>query len=142
MSPAVPWEGDVDARVVVAEAGQKGRHRVYRARRQQRPDRYPSLDEALQIVDLLPHTVHLGEHAARAFRDRLARLRGHDGPARPREELGAELRLEPADLVRERRLGDVQLLRGAGDVPVPGHRFRVSQLPDLHVIDRKSRSIQ
>jgi len=75
--------------------------------------------------------VDLGEHAPRARRDRLAGLGRRDAAARALEELGAELGLEPANLVRERRLGDVELLGGAGEVPVAGDRLGIDQLPEF-----------
>jgi hypothetical protein len=49
---------------------------------------------------------------------RLARLRRPQPAADAREELDAELGLEPADLLRQRRLGQVHLLRGAAERPV------------------------
>jgi hypothetical protein len=45
--------------------------------------------------------------------------------------------------MRERRLRDVQLVSGAGEVPMPGDRLDVSELAKLHSgIDRKSRLIR
>jgi hypothetical protein len=44
--------------------------------------------------------------------------------------------------VRKRRLGDVQLVGGAGEVPVADHGLGVDELAQLHAIDRKSRLIR
>jgi hypothetical protein len=49
--------------------------------------------------------------------------------------------LEPPDLVRQRRLGDVELLRGAREMAEAGHRLDGSQLPKLHSNDRRTRSL-
>jgi hypothetical protein len=65
-----------------------------------------------------------------------------DVAARAHEQRRTELLFEASDLVRKRRLGDMQLLRGAREVPVPGHRFDAPQLPKLHANDRKARSLR
>jgi hypothetical protein len=48
--------------------------------------------------------------------------------------------------MRKRRLGDVQLLGGTGEVAVAGNRFDVSELAQLHespfTINRESRWIR
>ena len=85
-----------------------------------------------ELVDLAAHPVELGEYPARVAGDGLAGLGRRDPAARALEQLGAELGLEPADLVRERRLGDVQLLGGAGEVAVSGDRLGVDELAQLH----------
>ncbi len=74
----------------------------------------------------------LGEDAPRPLGDRLAGVGSDDAPARALEELDAELVLEPAHLVRERRLGDVELLGGAGEVAMPGDGLDVPELAQLH----------
>jgi hypothetical protein len=48
---------------------------------------------------------------------------------------------EPSDLVRQCRLGEVELLGGPGEMPVAGHRLHAHQLPELHANDRKLRSL-
>ena len=48
------------------------------------------------------------------------------------EQLGAELGLEPADLVRQRRLRDVELLGGAREVAMAGDGLDVYELAQLH----------
>ena len=42
---------------------------------------------------------------------------------------------EPAHLVRERGLGDVELLGGAREVAVTGDGFEVRELAELHGVD-------
>ena len=83
-------------------------------------------------VDLVAHAVELGDHPPRPGGDRLPGLGRRDPPAGALEELGAELGLEPADLVRERRLRDVQLLGGAGEVAMAGDGLDVGELAQLH----------
>ena len=98
--------------------------------------------DAAELVDLRACAVHLGEDTAGARGDRLARLGRGDAAARALEQRGAELLLEPPDLVRQRRLGEVELLRGAREVAVPRHRLHASQLPELHANDRRTRSLR
>ena len=120
-------QADLDSGVGGGEPGEQAGH-VELARGQQGADRDPAADEALELVDLVAHAVNLGEHAPRARGDRLPRLGRRDAAARALEELGAELGLEPADLVRERGLGDVELLGRAGEVAVAGDRVDISEL--------------
>ena len=80
----------------------------------------------------LAHTLDLGEHPSGPRGHRLAGLGRDDAAAGALEQLGAELGLEPADLVRERRLGDVKLLGRAGEMAVAGDRLGVDELAKLH----------
>src|SRR6185369_11294221 len=48
------------------------------------------------------------------------------------EEAHAELLLELADLLADRRLGDVQPLRGAAEVPLFGGSDEVPEVSELH----------
>ena len=102
------------------------------ARRQQRADRDPPADEAAQLVEVAAHALELAEDAPRPLRDGLPGLGRDDAAAGALEQLGAELGLEPPDLVRERRLRDVKLLRRAGEVAMAGHRLGVHELAQLH----------
>ena len=98
----------------------------------QRADRDLSADQPVELVDLAAHAVDLGDHGARPRRDRVAGLGRGDAAARALEQLRSELGLEAADLVRERRLRDVKLVRGAGEVAVARDRLDVSELAQLH----------
>ena len=68
----------------------------------------------------------------RALEQRLAGGRELDAARGPVEERLPELGLEAADLLRERRLRDVQALGGAAEVPLLGHGDEVAQVPELH----------
>jgi hypothetical protein len=114
----------------MGEAREYGGH-VDLARRQQRSDRDPTADEPAQLVDLALDAVDLGQDAPGSGGDRLAGLGRHDAATRALEELGSQLLLEPLDLVREGRLGDVKLLGGAGEVAMAGDRLGVDQLAKL-----------
>ena len=58
---------------------------------------------------------------------------GDRHPARrPLDERDADLLLEPADLLRQRRLGDVLTLGGAGEVALVGERDEVFELSQIH----------
>ena len=68
----------------------------------------------------------------RALEQHLAGGRELDAARRPVEQRLAELGLEAPDLLRQRRLGDVQPLGGAAEVPLLGHGDEVAQVPELH----------
>ncbi len=134
-------QADLDARVRSTEAREQPGD-VEAAGRQQRSDPDAPPQDAAQLVDLLARGVDLREHAARSRGEGVSRLGGHDAAAGALEERRAELALEPLDLVGERRLGDVELRCGAGEVAVARDRFDASQLSELHGNDRRSRSLR
>ena len=133
-------QADFDAGVRLAEAGQQPGD-VEVARRRERPDPDTPAHDAAKLIDLLTCTVHFRQDAASASSDRLSRLGRADPAARALEQRSSQLLLEPADLVRERRLGDAELFRGAGEVAVSSHRLDSSQLPELHGNNRRTRSL-
>ena len=98
--------------------------------------------EPSQLVDLAAQRRHLREHRTSARDHELAGFGELDRPGGALEQLDAELALKPADLVRQSRLGDVELVGRAGEVPVPRDRLEVAELTDVHRnIDRNTRSI-
>jgi hypothetical protein len=56
-------------------------------------------------------------------------------PAVADEELGAELTLETADLLGERRSRQVKPLRGPAEMELLGDGDEVAQLTELHAAD-------
>ena len=68
----------------------------------------------------------------RALEQRLAGGSELDAARGPVEQRLAQLGLEAADLLRERRLRDVQPLGGAAEVPLLGHGDEVAQVPQFH----------
>ena len=62
----------------------------------------------------------------------LARLAEHRPPPDPVEERHAQLLLEGGDGLRERWLGDEQVLRGAAEPVVVNHGQKILQLSGVH----------
>ena len=108
----------------------------------QRPDPDAPAHDAAELVDFLACGVDFGEDAAGSRGDHQPGVgRGH-AAARALEQRRAQLLLEPLDLVRQRRLGEMELLRGAREVPMPRHRLDASELPKLQANDRRTRSLR
>ena len=81
---------------------------------------------------VLRRAVDGGEDLAGAHEEHLARRRELDAAGRPIQKRRAELRLEPPDLLRQRRLGDVQTLGGAPEVALLGDRDEGAEVAQLH----------
>ena len=105
-----------------------GPHRVQRA------DRQPAGLHAGERLQLGLRGVELGERAPRAGDEHLAGLRHRDAAGRALDERHAELGLEAADLLRERRLRDVLARRGAREVALVRERDEVAQLAQIHAL--------
>ena len=108
----------------------------------ERSDPDPPPEHAAQLVDLRAGGVHLREHTPGARGDRLARLGGDHAAAACAEQRRSQLGFEPPYLVRQRRLSEMEFLRGAREVTVPRHRLDASQLPQLHTNERRPRSLR
>jgi hypothetical protein len=52
-------------------------------------------------------------------------------PAIPSKQLRTDLRLQPLDLLTERRLGDAESSGGTSEVQLFGHRHEVLQVAQL-----------
>ena len=86
----------------------------------------------------LARRLHLGQDALGVRQQRAARLGRHDAAPDAHEERHAELALEPADLLRERRLGQVQHLGGGAERPLLDGLAEVGELLEVHgVIHRR-----
>ena len=84
--------------------------------------------EPAQLVDLAPQRLGLGEHRAGAAATSSPASVGWTERVVRRSSSIAELALEPPDLVRERRLRDVELVGRVREVPVADDRLEVAQL--------------
>ena len=71
--------------------------------------------------------------AARLLEKSLARLRQRDEMSRSVEEIDAQLALEVLNLMGQRGLRDVELLRGSPEVELIGDRNEVAQVPKFHL---------
>ena len=76
--------------------------------------------------------VDLGQDPASAGDKRPARLGDRDFARGPLDQGQAHLLLEPADLLRQRRLGDVLARRGPCEVLLVSERDEVAQLSKFH----------
>ena len=122
---------ELDAGMALVEHGQRERH-VHRPHRVHRPDHHVAGAHAGERLHLGVGRVHLGEDPARAGDQRLTGLGDRHPPRGALDQGEAELLLEPADLLRERGLGDVLASRRAGEVLFVGERDEIAQLAKLH----------
>ena len=110
--------------------GQRREHRV--GRRAGEADGEAAVLAARGAARVLDRGVDGGEDLARALEQHLAGGRELDAARGAVEQRLSELGLEAADLLRERRLGDVQAFGGAAEVPLLGDGDEVAQVPELH----------
>jgi hypothetical protein len=90
-------------------------------------------DRALRrLRAAFPSAGHGGEDRARLVAEDGAALGELHAAREPAEEREAQLALEVAHLLRQRRLADAERLRRAREVAVLGHREEVAQVPQLH----------
>jgi hypothetical protein len=75
--------------------------------------------------------VEAGEHRAGVLREGPSRLGRRDDAARPPEQLDAELLLEPANRLRQRRLRDVQPLGRPPEVQLLEDGEEVAEMAQL-----------
>ena len=122
---------ELDGRMAVVERGEQQRE-VHRAHRVQRADRQAPRLHAGERLQLGVRGVELGECPARAGDEQLAGLRHRDAPRRALDERDAELRLEAADLLRQRRLRDVLAGGRAREVALVRDGDEVAQLAQIH----------
>ena len=99
-----------------------------------------SAQEAAELLELVVQALDLVQHAMGVLQDEAALGRQLDRPARAREDLDAELGLEAPDLLRDRRLREVQLLSRLRERPVAGDGGDGAKVAELHADDRRSGS--
>jgi hypothetical protein len=122
---------ELDAGVQPRELGDQRRH-VDAAAEHQRPDREPPAEQPLERIDVVANGRYLAQDPACPVGHQLTRVGELDGPGRAMQQTHPELALELRDLMRQRRLGDVQLVRRAGEVAQTADRLEVSELAKLH----------
>jgi hypothetical protein len=76
--------------------------------------------------------LRVGKDASGLAQEQLPGLGQLDGAARPDQERPAQLAFQVLDLLRERRLGDAEALRGAPEVPLLGDGDEVTEVAQLH----------
>jgi len=111
-----------------------GEHReeVVRADRPRPADADRPAQQPGQLLELVVEIVHLRQHPVRVRQHEPALLGHLDRTASAAEDLDAELGLEPADLLGDRGLGEVQLFRCVGERAVARHRDDRAQVPEFH----------
>jgi hypothetical protein len=123
--------GEPDVRMALMKPGERqrqvdGPHRVHR------PDRQVAGIGAAHQRQFAVGGVQLGQDPPRADHQELPRLGERHPPGRALHECQPELVLEPADLLGERRLGNVLERGRAGEVPLLRERNEVAELAQFH----------
>ena len=125
------WTRTSTAGVVFAEPPDQIRHRVDRERRE-RGELEPSGLQLDDPGDRVSCFVDRSQHLARRTDQRLPRRGQAQATPDPMEQLRAQLRLQPADGLGERRLGHVQPSGGAGHAALFDHREEVAEPAFIH----------
>ena len=110
----------------------EGTGEVERVERLYRADAHAADDGAGQRGEVGPRRLQLGQHAAGAGQEQLARVGERHAPGATGEQRRAQLRLELADLYRHGGLGDVQERCGPAEAAFPHDRVEVDELPQFH----------
>ena len=129
-------ERDLQAGMRAVERRERREQARRLGRRRDRADA-PARD-ARVAVEVGPRAGELREHRLGARQQLLAGGRQLGAARRPPQQLDAELGLEPPDLLRQRRLGDPELLRRAREAAVARDRGEVLQPPQLHALSAPS----
>jgi hypothetical protein len=119
-----------DPRDALGERPHDGRHKVVRDRRQE-ADAHVAELAVSGAADGVDRALGLREDRARLAQQHRADLGQLDAAGTALEQRNPELRLERADLLRERLLRDVQSPRGAGEVALLRDGDEVAQLAQL-----------
>ena len=122
---------DLDAWVGFSELGQQPRD-VDVASGVKRSDPDPPPSDASKLVDFRTRAVQLGQDTSSPRREKLSGLGWSDAAAGALEQRRTQLLLELSNLVRQRRLSDVELLRGSGEMAKADHCLDSPELSQLH----------
>lgn len=120
-----------DAGVAVVEGAEHVREQAgAQARGRAQPD--PAAAQLDQFLHLVPGRVRVGQDAAGQREQGLTGVREGDVAPGPEEQIRAQLPLQCLDLLGKGRLGDMDQVRGPGEVPGLGDRHEVLELRELH----------
>jgi hypothetical protein len=97
-----------------------------------RPDRQGAALQPLEVGDRVPGVAERAEQPGRMFFEDPSGLRQVDGAAEAIKEPGAQIRLELPDVLRERRLAQVESFCGPTKARRPGDRQEDLELPERH----------
>ena len=103
-----------------------GRHR------RQHPERHLPPDQPAHFAHAVAGQLHFREHPFRVRPQQVPRRRERHLALRAREEFFAQFVLQFDDLLAQRGLGHVALLRRPAEIFRAGHREKVAQLMELH----------
>ncbi len=115
---------------VVEGAQHVGQQPCADAGRRAEPDPAPA--QLGQLLHLVAGGVGVRQDPAGERQQRLARVGERDVAAGPTEQFRPQLVLQGPDLLGERRLGDMHLLRGAGEMPRLGDGHEIRELLEVH----------
>ena len=125
-------EHEIDIGMAVAELAQHVRERRAEHRRADEADRERPLRSARDRPGAVGRSVDRCEDRACVLEEALARGgERHPAPVAG-EQCDAELALERADLLAQRRLRDMQPRRRPMEMQLLGHRDEVTKMPQLH----------
>ena len=122
---------DVDRRVERVEGGERGRE-IVGLQPLDRADRQAATYEAPQLGELGETGIELAEGALRALQQQASGFGQLDRARRARQQAHPELCLETAHVLGDRRLSDVKLGGGAGEVTMTRHRGERAELLEIH----------
>ena len=120
-------DSGAQASVAREEAGQDALRCLRRG-----PDSKHSHDAPGQSTSTLANRLRLCQDVATVSQQILALGRELDATTDSIEELHSELRLQVADLAREGRLADVDVLGGPRDAALLGDAHEIAEMPKLH----------
>ena len=122
---------ELDHRIVAPHAGEQLGHQH---RAQGRGDAEDDLAAGMRVLraDFVAGALDVAQDARRAVEQLLPRLGQPHAAIGAGEQHDVELFLEPLDVPRQRRLGDMQMRGGAGDAAEFGDADEIMQAAQLH----------
>jgi len=130
----------VDARIPLVQDRRRGGH-DRTERRGERGEPQPPGAQPGEDREFVLRRVEAADHLDGPLGEQPSRVGEPDAAPRPLDELGARLRLQPRQVVADRRLGVVERVGGRGDRPVPGDGHQdaepryIQHAPTIDAID-------